>query len=444
MSKKIVFIDVKNLMAIAEAKVDFSVGNVIMATGPNGVGKTTITKALGNVLAGKTPPKPLRTGEEDGHLICLLDSGERVEWRFSKDKQSIEFFEGEMKFSQKARDYNLKALLGAADKVIDLEAYMRITAPEARRIAQEKILGVSLEEADKKIKKEEMFRTDFGQQLGAAKNKVVEYDEELAAREEEPIVKLMTEIAEMKQQNADERASRDKSLSSYELQVKTLESNIQNWTADAEAIEKQIEQLKAQLTLKDEAIEKAKGELEEAEQGALRASEVIGNELPVPQAEIDALQERINNADTTNLKIRTAKEAAQAKKLYDQVFAKWEECNGKVAAARAEKQAMLAQVEIAAEGMTFNPDTNDFELDGIPLEATCLSRRIIANLQLQSKFQGELKLVSFDGTQLDSKNLSLITEWLEQNEMQGFIEIVEHDPNAEGVSFIVADKFLGH
>lgn len=439
---KVSFIDIENLVTLKKVRIDFSKGNVIFAVGRNGLGKTLATKTLNNILKGKFPYAPLAPGETEGHFIAELDNGQRLEWRFDESASTLDVFEGDLKLKGKATDYVLKAMLGASEKLVDLEQYLTVNAPEQKRVLQEKILGISLKEADEKIKKEETMRTEFNQQLTVAKGKLVEFDEADALKDEEPVVQLMTDITALKKQNTDAAQARSKAVSDFKATIDAKTTSINGWAVDVKNIEDQIRKLQQQLKDKNKLIDDAKLDRTKAEEYKLAAEEELAKDLPVAQADIDALQTRIDNADTTNKRIRDAKAAAADKKLHDQLKAKVDDANLKVQKARSDKQALLATVPIAADGMTFNPDTNDFEIDGQPLAIVNLSRRIIANMQLQSKFFGEVRLACFDGTTLDDDSLQRLADWLEANDMQGFIEIVHHGAGGREIAFQFADEYL--
>lgn len=440
---KVSFIEIRNLVTLKDVKIDFSKGDVIFAVGKNGLGKTLATKTLSNILKGKFPYEPLPPGAEDGCFITQLDNGQRLEWKFDEKGSTLDVYDGDLKLKGKAVDYVLKEMLGASEKLVDLEHYITVTAPEQKRILQEKILGISLADSDAKIKREETMRTEFNQQLNAAKAKLVEFDPEDATKEEESLIELMNDLNTKRKQNEEEGRTRQKALDDNTATIAQKTTAINNLEADARSIEIQIEDLKKKLKEKTEQVKTTKAERDTAEKAKELALAEISKPLPVEQADIDALQLRIDNADVVNKKIREAKAAQKLKEEYDNLNTAVINATAKVQKARADKQALLATVPIAAEGMTFNPETNDFEIDGQPLAIVNLSRRIIANMQLQSKFFGEVRLATFEGTTLDDDNLRRIADWLEANNMQGFIEIVAHGAAGREIAFQIADEFLG-
>ncbi len=83
------YIGIKNIMGITELEIE--PGKITQINGKNGQGKTSVLKALRSAIGGGHDATLLKNGEDEGEVVVVFESGERIEKKIGRDKSDMTF-----------------------------------------------------------------------------------------------------------------------------------------------------------------------------------------------------------------------------------------------------------------------------------------------------------------------------------------------------------------
>lgn len=380
--------NIKRLKAV-ELQLDEK-ENVIMVTGKNGQGKTSILDSIWYALGGAkvAPEEPIRKGTE--HAEISLDLGEYVVTRTFTEKGSylrVENKEG-------ARYQNPQQLL---DKLVgelsfDPLAFSRLEAKKqiAGLIS---ITGLDFSDLDAEAKKLTEERVFVGRELkamGAVDPALVEPAVAMAAKEEINITELAKKIQEA---NA--------AIARYNIAERTIqETNDQ--IANLEGQIKDIQELIAKLRKDNESM-------------AL---------IPKNEDPIEEWQAQLNSAEQNNAAIREAKRLIAEVEAQGAKQDQYDSLTSKLEAITFARQERLAKAKMPIDGLAWTEANVTYQ--GIPFEQLSAAEQLKISMAMAMVANPKLRVILIrDGSLLDSDNLKVIKELAEDMDFQVWIERVD-------------------
>lgn len=387
---KVVRLHAVNIKKIKEADIEPH-GNLILISGKNGQGKSSLLDCLLYALAGKReiPGMPVRQGQESGKIE--LDLGELKVVRTFTDKETYLRV-----LTKEGAEYpDAQQRLSALVKSIyfDPMQFADMKAAEQRDTLL-KLIGVNIIDEEASEAKARSERVIVGRMLKQAEGELAGVPEPTKADrqlKEVSVVELSTRQAELRS-IIDTGLERDRA-------VKSIESD--------------IEALEQQLAVKKASLKQAKEVAAEA-----------GKKAKSAQLEYGKVEQTLLSADATNAKVRQVAQFYQVKRKVDELTAKYNGWSDKVDGAIKAKADKLAKAEMPVKGLSV--DASGVTYNGIPFEQLSKSEQIKVSLGIAMAQDSGLKLIRImDGSLLDSDNLTVIKEMATDRDYQVWVEIVD-------------------
>lgn len=424
-TQRLEYIAAHNLMAIDEAKIDFSAGDIHVLSGGNGVGKTTLSGTIHQLLADRAPEKPLADGKMAGFYKAKLESGVVIYYQFDEDQAggllTIRDPEGKP-LSKAATRAFLRNLAGNSGQSFDLDAFLRETQPKEQRKMLMQLVNVDLDQYDEKVKAAEDERRDANRQVRDQKARAGEYDESLADQDLLEPRQLVEEKNRMLEHNRLVQGKKDKADTNLETQGQVARR--------IEGLERQLQEARTQL----QELEGQHAELSEWLKTPANA--------PHPQADLEAIDKQLQHADTQNDAIRNARQMKREHEQLQALEAVASEKQAAVEAAQQERMEAVKAAKLPADGLEFSAD-GGLLLHGQPLAQACAGDRAVAGLQIKAQELGALRYVSFDASHLDYHNTRKVLKWAVDNDLQLAVEIAERSADRQGLTIEVASVYYG-
>lgn len=383
---KIIRLEAENFKRLKAVEITPD-GNLVVISGKNGAGKSSVLDAITAALGGtssKTTPRPIRDGEDKAQIVLDLDDIV-VTRTFSagstkltvKGKDGATFGKGQAKlddligklsldplaFTQLSDRDQLKTLLGLVELPFDPAA---LEAERAALFSQ---------------------RTDVNR-------KVKELQAQVAGAPEVP------------QDTPDEEVSVSALLTEYRS-AQDLNNRIEEAHLAAEGASNRAAQLRAELA--------------EAEQSAADAQKKADN-APAP-ADVDAIQSQIDNAETINTNVRGLR---RSKEITDALTVAQQEAVGLtdgLSEIDEQKADGLAAASFPVEGLGFDEEGVTYR--GIPFKQASSAEQLRVSLAMAMALHPSLRVIRIaDGSLLDSENLTLIEEMAVSQDYQVWLEMV--------------------
>lgn len=353
-------------------------GDMVMITGKNAQGKSSVLDAIWAACAGKAGVKqverPIRDGEKNARVVLELEDL-RIErkWTASGSTLTVGPRDGSSKFNSP------QAIL---DKLIGSLSFDPLAFAHA----------------------------DAKTQVATLVN--------LTGREAD-----FERIARQRKAAYDDRTLTNRDVKRLQAQVDGLpaESGAVARVDVGELLEQiQIEDRRASLRLRWTELQR------EIERLQVTQAEVAGEaaDLPAPVATRTELQERLNQAEVTN---QSAAASERRQELADQLSDAADAADAlteQISVLDAEKVELLASSELPVPGLSFDDDGVLY--NGVPFQQASNAERIRVSVGMAMALNPELRVIRItDGSLLDSDNLALIESMAAANDFQCWIEKVD-------------------
>lgn len=442
-----------NFQVIENFDAEFD-GNVYLITGDNELGKSTLLKAIGALLTGQRD-EVLRNGASKGFAKMVVgDDGEEYEVQLSFTEANPR---GTLTIKQKSTGMQtnnvsmLQRLFGYQDfDAVEFSRWSESAEGRRKQIAVVKSLLAPevrqrIEDIDTEVNGLKTERTGinrdvktFAALLEAAQNKLPAD----AGRYKDEI--NLSELLEKQQINAQliEKSKTVKSLLEQrtaqleELPNKmTFAQNVRDTELDM--AEKEFAAAKQRYEdRKRSAIEKCDATLKELESSKADLELRKGNaekwlkDYEASREQLEDTAKMLADAKEHNERHKIVAEYADKKRQFEDVKAKAEQMDGKIAELCKERAELIAGAKLPIEGLTFTDD--GLELHGVPFVPGKVSdsqaMEIAAKLVIACNPNVKVFRIA-RGESLGAKRLQAIAELARKNGYQGFIEQVQRGQN---------------
>lgn len=415
---KVQRITIKNFKSIEAMDMALE-GKSVLITGCNGQGKTSFIDSVFKILSGNNLPSKLtKDGAESGEVKIELDSNIIVKAKFNSEQEklnlSVETLDG-AKYSS-PRSF-LDEKIGVID--FDINKFLDLD-PKKKTLAIQKLMGIDLTELDAEYQKVYSERTIQNRKVDELKVKATntpfnpEFEAKIDLSALQAEIKQKTEINSKIEQVKIRRDDRLNSIMDKKSQIQHNQARILDLLAEIKGIENQNETLNLDIETLEDTDNKAAIWLKEN-----------------TEIDISILENSFKEAIAHNTKFdenEKGKSIAQEleKALLDQTG-----LNEKLKAIEEKKKSIFTQTQLPVPGLSF--DENGLYLNGLPFEKNQINTAelIKSGIMLQLSMMKDLKIVRFDGSLLDNKNLKEMEDWAKTKGLQLFIELVER--NGEGL-----------
>ena len=385
-------------------------GDVVIISGANGAGKTSVLDAIYFAVAGvgaqKDTPVPIRKGETDAHVeLDLGDMTVTRKWHGDKSTLVVSAKDGARYPSPQAM---LDGLIGRLS--FDPLAFSNMSPKDQRAT----LLGMIDYDVERTRNTRRGFyddRTEIGRSVTRLKGALAEMpviDEEVPD-EEVASAEVLAELDEA-QRVHDARREAQQSIVSQEEDSERHDSR-------ADELEQELERI-TRLVTAERAMAYA------CREQAVLTRQVL-EETPEPPA-LDAFQERLEQLEEVNGKVRARKSRAQVVDALEQAEGEVAKLTTRIDELDAEMQAAIASAHLPIEGLTVTDDEVLFA--GIPFSQCSSGERLRVSLAMAMALNPELRVLRItDGSLLDSANMALIADMAADQDYQVWIERVDEN-----------------
>lgn len=382
---KIVKLEASNFKVLKAVEITPD-GNLVVISGRNGQGKSSVLDAITAALGGtstKTLPRPIRDGEDKAQIILELEDI-IVTRTFSggttkvvvKSKDGAVFGKGQAKLDALLGKLSLDPLaftqLSDRDQLATLLGLVELPFNPAELDAERAVIFNHRADLNRRVK-------DLQGQLAGFD---VSND---APTEEVSVSALLTQYREGQDLN--------EKIASADRAVVTLKEKV------------------ARLTR----------ELSEAQESLDNASDYSAK---APAAvDLEVIQKQIDNAESINAAARNYRAAKDVESKLSAATSNTAELTAQLAAIDKRKADGLATATFPVDGLGFDEDGVTYQ--GVPFKQASSAEQLRVSLAMAIALKPELRVIRIaDGSLLDASNLKLIEQMAVDNDYQVWIEMV--------------------
>jgi DNA repair exonuclease SbcCD ATPase subunit len=414
--------NVKKLTAV-EIRPD---GNMVVISGANGAGKTSVLDSIYWALSGATHIQavPIRKGANEAHI--KLDLGElKVTRHFKRGTTDagmttsivVESVDGaRFPSPQKMLDALLDSL------AFDPLAFARMDAREQFDALRAFVPEVDFDAIANADRGDRERRTELGRQ----------------ARQERSAAQLITTPPDTPEQELDEAAlvqalegagAKNAELEQRKARREAAGKEMVSEERAAESLRAQAEDLRRQAAELDkkagEATDRAK---------ALRAKLDEAPELPAP-IDTGAISAAIAQARATNANVRRLNERMKHHAAAEELDKQVEACSAAIAARQAAKEKAIAAAKLPVDGLSLGEGVVLF--DGLPFEQASDAEQLRVSCAIAMANNPKLRVIRVrDGSLLDENAMLLLARMADERDFQVWCERVD---STGKVGFVLED-----
>lgn len=391
---KIVSLSSNNFKRLKAVELKLEDQNLIVVSGENGQGKSSLIDSIYTALAGASnlPEKPIHEGEESAEV--------EVELAGTSSKGDPLRFKVKRTFTEKGsyltvitKDGNkftnpqvfLDTIVGQLS--FDPLEFIRMKSKDQVSLLT-KAVGIDLAQEDQNIKEYTSERLTVGRQM-----------------------KMFIPLTDETHKQAIETLEAIKDLPSS----KDLIDAITIATNDLREYQEKLKRKESLLI----RISEIKKELSEAENEiqSIDAIQKPTADISKLQTDLSKLEEMQKNKQFVEKSIDEHNRHSELKKKYDDFTNLIDDCNKR-------KAAQLASITMPIPGLTWNEESILY--GGIPFEQASDAEKLKISIGIAMKLNPNLRIILVkDGSLLDKKNLAIIEEMAGKNEFQIWMEKVD-------------------
>ncbi|WP_435582881.1 AAA family ATPase [Amycolatopsis thermoflava] len=378
-------------------------GDVVLITGRNGQGKTSVLDAIEFALAGtaaqKTTPRPIREGEDTARVV--LDLGDLIvkrEWRGDRQALTVTAKDG-------ARYPSPQRMLDDLIGRLSFDPLQFSNLPD--REQREALLG--------------LIKLPFDPAKLDADRKAV-FDERTVVNRDAKRLAAQLDAMERPQPGlpAEPVEAAEVSLSEALARLREAEQMHRDYDRAAEIND-----------WAQREVERLRGELAAAEKYLAEHPAPDDDELPnlaVLRADVEEIDARNRaareQAAETNRKIAAAAEYRRQEQILADTKDTADELTERLAAIDQRKADALAKAKMPIDGLGF--DEHGVTYQGVPFSQCSAAERLRVSLAMAMALNPRLRVIRItDGSLLDSDNMRLIEEMAGQHGFQVWVERVD-------------------
>lgn len=357
--------------------------NLILVTGKNAAGKTSVLDSIFYAMAGKKsiPGKPIRDGEEKADIEVNVD-GYIIKRSFTEKGSYLSVTKPDGDQFSNAQEF-LDYILGNLS--FDPLMFSRL-APKKQVEELTKIIGVDLSEYDenkKALLDERLLVGREGKALPKYTDEVIAGAKKLADAEEVSVTELANKLNEAKE-----------AQNKYDHAQQSIADN-------------------------DNKIATLKKEMDE-----LLALNVELKKVVKPEVDIAALEKKMETADEQNKAIRGNKEVLENVKKAEEKTAEYNSLTEQIQGVDAEKKKVLAEAKMPIEGLSWEEDKVLY--NNIPYDQISGAEQLRVSMAIAMAANPKLRVILIkDGSLLDQDNLKVVEEMAKDKDFQVWIESVD-------------------
>lgn len=392
-------------------------GNVVILTGKNGAGKSTVLDSIVYALCGKDslPLEPLRRGSKNGSIT--LDLGGEVKCKvtriFTESGTKLEVMDAGEKPVNGPQTF-IDRFVGAIS--MDPTRFLTLSTREQRQMLLN-LLKVDFSDIDSGIDRIKEERADLNREKKALEVNLaaMQFTDDLPDQEIS-VADLTAELRRRQDHNAYIQRSREFiSDGTVEIQEKEgLKEDLEKRIAD---LQQRLDQVRREIATIMEEVEKEKE---------------ISKSLQ--EQDCDEILRQISDSQATNQKIRVNLKIAEINAKLEKVRSAYTEKGQTIEALEARKQTLLAEARMPVEGLS--ADDSGLLYRGVPLSQASESEKLRVSVAIAMALNPTLRVIRASANAFDSESLKIISEMATANDYQIWLEKVDESGK---VGFVIED-----
>jgi len=382
--------NVKKIKAV-EIKPD---GNVVVISGPNASGKTSVLDSIEMGLTGNLPVKPIREGEDKAAII--LDLGDYVVKRTFKRKQG-----------------------GGFNRYLAIESKdgQPVAAPQAMldkvvgKISMDPLKFATMEKAAQRKLLMQLAGLDFAKQDGER------------ARLYEDRTIINRELKNLEGQVSGFNPEEFKDAPESRVHVRELMEESQHLDKIVKEAMLHGEEL-VKLEEETRALRKALADAEKAEE--VTHLQVIKHGVPATKARqrLSEVNQQMIDADFINRKVNLKNNYTEARAILAAKQKESERITGQLESLDTAKTQAIRSAKMPIAGLAF--DADGVLYNGTPFDDLSSAEKLKVSLAMAMEMNPDLRVIRItDGSLLDSGNMAVIQQMAKDQDYQVWIEQVD-------------------
>lgn len=398
---KIVKLKAENIKKIKAIEIS-PTSNIVKITGKNAQGKTSILDSILYALGGAKyiPSKVLREGLKEGEKkgSIELDLGDLIVTRSFTEtnsylkvvtKEGAQFTKGQEKLTELIGNLSFDPL--------EFSSY----EPKKQKEILIKLTGLDTSDLDSQYSEKYEARKEVGTMGKIAKGEL-----ESIEKPEDIEVKERINISETSQKLQDYRSEYD-NAQIVNRQIRSISNEIEELEAKIKDLQSKYDELEQQ-TIRDE------GEI---------------------YSDIEVYQKRLNEAESINAKIDTLERYENAESKVLEYKNQYNDITAELEGIQLDKLERIQKAKMPIKGLSIDGDVVTY--NGIPFDQLSSAEKLKVSMAMAMAINPELKVIRImDGSLLDSDNMKVIEEMVQDKDYQVWIEIVDESGQ---VGFFIED-----
>jgi AAA15 family ATPase/GTPase len=403
---KIIRLSAENVMKLSAVEI-VPQDNLILITGENGAGKSSVLDSIVMALCGKAtiPDEPIKKGSDKGKIVVELEDY-RIERSFTKGNSYLKI-ENSNGSTVKSPQKFLDELIGKIS--FDPLEFMNQKPDDQNEIFLS-LIGVDVKTLDAEEATLREERALVGRDLKKAEAFIVSHPfyTEVMNVEEQSIGELSKQMTEALQYNQDWDRQQEENeglklhAAKHRARIDEITQEIQKLQAEAESLGVEIDNMKESYREKRDYLDSC------------------------PKIDISEIQEQMTSLESVNEKIRSNKAHLEAAEEVKELKEAYEEHSSMISDVDTRRKQLLSSAPMPVPGLSF--ESGKITYNSIPLAQCSDGEKLMISLGISMALNPTLRVLRIkDGSLLDEKNRKIIYDRIKDNDFQLWMESVSSD-----------------
>lgn len=387
-------------------------GNLVVISGNNGNGKSSVLASIAMALGGgpEVPDLPVRQGQEKG-VIVLETEDLKITRRFTAKGGTTLAVENKDGLVYKSPQEILNKLTGRLT-FDPLEFVNLKPAPQLEML--KRIVGLDFTALDAERKRLYDERTLVNREADKAQAKAdfMPHHPDAPA-EEASVTAIVAERDAAKEHNAKQAELTRAEREAEDALAQTI--NLRSaYLTDIERLEAMLKLARERAAECDEKIPALKTRLSAAQEQSQKFTAI----------DLKPITERLATAESTNQKVRQNKARQETEKFAEMIRLQADGLTKQIEAVDKQKETELAAAKFPVPGMSFNETGVLF--NGLPFVQASTAEKLRASVAMAAALNPKLRVMLVrSGNDLDRNGLRLLAELAKEHDLQVWLERVE-------------------
>jgi len=400
---KILKLSAENIMKLVAVEITPE-GNVVVLTGKNGAGKTSVLNAITMALCGgrNVPEVPIRKGADKGGICLEFDDFTVIKNFTSKGAYlKIETKGGHTVNSPQAF---LDELIGNLS--FDPRDFIDKAAKDQKNILME-MLGLEdqLNQIDEQVAETYEDRTIIGRDVTRLEGQVAQFTEDFTDVPDKP-VDIQGKIDELQK-------------------ARNVQAEVEHQRLIKENLWQRRKEIECTIAMREEEVAEAKAELDNKLADLDKADAAIAEATNrALEFDIPAMRKALDNANEVNNTVRRKKASVAIEESLILAVTQQGELTAEIEDLRNSKGEILKAAKMPIKGLAL--DDVGVTYKGVPLNQISDGEKLRVGVAIGMALNPKIRIIRIqNGSLLDSENMKIIEEMAKANDFQVWIEKVD-------------------